>query len=151
MLPALLLHTLKNVKIKNAVRLILSFMILFNCYLYLVFNLHISKRIEVAEYYAPSFRKMEDTHQEIRKKVGVGSFINIVADDYITDTTEDMYTGGVALAHYINVTENYLSHDVRPEETITLNLAHADDPLPANAVIIYQTNGMVIFDRNIGK
>ena len=151
MLPALFLHTLKNVKIKNAVRLILSFMILFNCYLYLVFNLHISKRIEVAEYYVPSFRKMEDTLQEIRKKVGAGSFINIVADDYITDTTEDMFTGGVALAHYINVTENYLSHDVRPEETITLYLAQADDPLPANAVVIYQTNGMVVFEREPGK
>lgn len=148
LLPAFFLYTLKNVKIKNVVRLILSFMILFNCYLYLVFNLHISERIEFAEYYAPSFRKMADTHREVREKVGAGSFINIIADGYVNNTTEAMYTGGVSLAHYINATEKYVSHDVRPEKTVTLYLAHADDPLPANAVIIYQANSLVIFERD---
>ena len=62
-----------------------------------------------------------------------------------------MYTGGVALAHYINISEKYSPHDVMPEKEITLYLAHIDDSLPENATIVYQTNGMVIFKRNIGN
>ena len=151
LLPAFFLSELKNVKIKNIFRFVLSCMIIFNCYLYLVFNLHISNRIELAEYYAPSFRKMEDTRQQVRKKVGAKGVIKIVNQDYITNTTEDMYTGGVALAHYINISEKYSPHDVMPEKEITLYLAHIDDSLPENATIVYQTNGMVIFKRNIGN
>lgn len=144
-LPAFFLKSLKNINVRHVFRLILSFMILINCYLYLTFNYHIKNRIETAAYYAPSFRKMENTYQAIRKKVGSESFIKIVADKYVTGTTEDMFTGGTALAHYISIAEKYLAHDERPEKTITLYLAPAGDSLPETARIVYQTNGMVIF------
>ncbi len=120
-------------------------MIMFNCYLYPAFNLHISNRIEVAEYYAPSFRKMENTYQAVRKKVGTDSFLKIVADQYITADSEDMFNASIALTDYIGIAEKYLSHEVKPEQTITLYLASADRHLPENVDIVYQANGMVIF------
>ena len=151
MLPALFLSTLKNKKIKSIFSFVLSFMIMFNCYLYLVFNMHISDRIKSAEYYAPSFRKMENTYQNIRNTVGTERYIEIIADKYVTDTSEEMYTGGIALANYVRVAEIYLSHEVKPGETVRLYLMQEGDPSARSSEIIYQSNGMVVVDRHSGR
>lgn len=147
LLPAFFLKMQTNVGIKQITGLLLGFMVVFNCYLYLVFNHHISDRIENADYYAPSFRKLEDTRQQIRQNIGSDSYIKVIADDYINAGPEEMYTGGISLSTYISITENHLSHRVRPEKTTTLHLIPASKTLPDNARLIYQTNGMAVIQR----
>jgi len=148
MLPALFLSTLKNGRVRCVISLILAFMVIFNGYLYLVFNMHISNRIQNAAYYAPSFRKMESTYQTIRESIGTDVYIEIIADRYVTGTSEEMYTGGIALTNYVRIAEKYLSHEVRPEGAVRLQLMQEDDPLAENSAIVYRGNGMVVIDAN---
>ena len=147
LLPAFFVKTQTDPGRKHIVSLLLTFMVVFNCYLYLVFNQHISNRILNADYYAPSFRKLEDTRQQIRQKVGTDSYIKVIADDYINDAPEERFTGGISLSTYFIISENYLSHELKPEKTTVLHLVPADRPVPEGARLIYQSNGMAVIER----
>ncbi len=79
--------------------------IIFNCLLSALFFFHQGRQIETADYFIPSFRKMDAVYHRLQAQAGPSRRIRIEAESYTTGREGEPARGARTLADYVNLRE----------------------------------------------
>lgn len=118
--------------------------IIFNCLLAAVFYFHQGRQIETADYFIPSFRKMDAVYQQLKVHAGPVDRIRIDAEPYTSGQDGEPARGARTLADYINLREEI---DPRGNEVTAEHLYRV---VPREAVtgpsngVAYEGNGIAL-------
>jgi hypothetical protein len=99
-------------------------------------------RIATADYFVPTFRKMESVRQRLKADAGVNYRVRI-DDASFRKTMTRKYTEGVMdLAQYVDLREQYDPFASRARQVKTYQVRVTSEALNANERVVCATNGV---------
>jgi hypothetical protein len=99
--------------------------------------------LQKADYFLPSFRKMESVRRQLKADAGADRRIRL-DDTAFPKTGPRGYVDGVGyLASYIDICERYNPRAAPTQQVMTYRALPSKDALAANERVAYETNGVV--------
>jgi len=147
LLPAWYLQEADGNKFKDIIKKLMPAMILMNFYVLTVFYIHQNAEINHGSFLVTSFKKLEVIRTHLKTHAGTDVYIKIDAREYITDTTDKIENAGIALTDYVDIYEQYLAHQQRPDKEVVYKIMPETDSVDESA-IAYRGNNTLIVRQN---
>jgi 4-amino-4-deoxy-L-arabinose transferase-like glycosyltransferase len=118
----------------------------------IVFNLayfnYQSVRIATADYFLPTFRKMESIHQRLKADAGANYRVRIDDASFIKTTARQYAEGVMELAEYIDLRERHDPLASHLQRVKTYHVRGTGEISKANERIVWATNGVAFVAMN---
>ncbi|HTS20062.1 MAG TPA: glycosyltransferase family 39 protein [Verrucomicrobiae bacterium] len=133
---------------RGLVRAAMVVTIVFNVIFTLLYFRYESALITGADYFLPSFRKMETVRQELKADAGPDCRVRIDDKAYLK-MFPAKYTDGVAdLAKYVDLREEFDPLDAHAQRVKTYQVRPLTAALQANERVVCATNGIALVTNN---
>jgi 4-amino-4-deoxy-L-arabinose transferase-like glycosyltransferase len=146
-LPALSLPRLKSARTRRYVLLSLTVMIVCNLYVVWAFALDQQRKLTREPQYMPAFYKLENLYRTLRADAGPDRTIALDMTHYPTAGNHYSEVASEAIPNYIATYEAHLPPRTNPRLVKQYMLTDAPAQVPADARIVFQDNGLVIYAR----
>lgn len=149
LLPAVfMVRGLEGSRWRFPLRTSLLLMVGFNIFFTLAYFNYQRTRIVSADYFLPSFPKMESVRQRLKADAGTTYRVRI-DDASFCETMAKKYTEGVMyLAEYVDLREQYDPLSLPASRVKTYSVRPAIDPVKINERVVCATNGIAIVADN---
>jgi hypothetical protein len=128
---------------RRLVRVMIILMIAFGAIFSLANSHYQGVLLQKADYFLPSFRKMESVRRQLKADAGANQRIHL-DDSAFPRTGPRGYVDGIGyLARYIDIRDRYDPLTASAQQVKTYRALPAKDALAASERIVYKTNGVV--------
>jgi hypothetical protein len=124
--------------LRAAMLLMVGFNILFSLEYFNYQGVHIAS----ADYFVPTFRKMESVRQRLKADAGANYRVRIDDASFLKSTTNKYTEGVMDLAEYVDLRERYDPLSLHAPQVKTYHVRAATDPVETNQRVVCATNGV---------
>jgi hypothetical protein len=145
LLPAVfMVRGLAGSRWRRPLRAGMLLMIGFNIILSLAYFNYQGTRIATADYFVPTFRKMESIRQRLKADAGANYRVRIDDAAFLKTMTKQYTEGVVDLAEYVDLRERCDPLSAHAPQIKTYHVRAATDPAEINERVVCATNGIAL-------
>jgi hypothetical protein len=122
----------------------IAVMIVLNVLLILALFRYQRQLIEQANYFPPSFRKLESVYQTLQADAGAGHRIRIAASDYVHSTRGKLQRGAHILHAYVEMRERFAHSNRDPMTETVYRLRPFTSNRQPDERVVYGANGIML-------
>lgn len=145
LLPALFMVSgLDGSRWRLPLRALMLLMIGFNIVFSMAYFNYQGTRIDTADYFVPTFRKMESVRQRLKEDAGANYRVCIDDSSFLKSMTKKYTQGVMDLAEYVDLRERYDPLALRARQVKIYHVRAATDPAETNQRVVCAVNGIAL-------
>jgi 4-amino-4-deoxy-L-arabinose transferase-like glycosyltransferase len=149
LLPAVfMVRGLDGSRWRGPVRAVMLLTIGFNILFSLAYFHYQGARIANADYFLPSFRKMESVRQRLKADAGANYRVRIDDASFVKTMTQKYTQGVMELAEYVDLRERCDPLSLHTPQVKTYHVRAATDRVEINERVVCATNGIALVAEN---